>query len=366
MAPEDPLHSGRITGFEPLVSPRQAREEVPLPPELGAVVVAGQRAVASVLDGKDDRLLVVVGPCSIHDPAAALEYARLLRETAERLDDRLLIVMRVYLEKPRSTLGWKGLLQDPGLDGSHLLNEGVRISRSILVKVVTLGLPVGCEFLDPILVHYLADFVSWAAIGARTAQSQIHRQLASGLSMPVGFKNSTEGGVKGALDAVVSASSPHVFPGITLDGLAAIVSTTGNPDCHLVLRGGESGPNYDEENVDRILGDLGSLGLPRRVVIDASHDNSKSHANGNKDHRRQADVIADVAKRLAKGSSGIAGVMMESFLVPGRQVLTPGITTNLAYGQSVTDACIGWEETETLLQLLAGAVDERRAHRHFT
>jgi 3-deoxy-7-phosphoheptulonate synthase len=295
---------------------------------------------------------VVVGPCSIHDPVAGVEYAMRLRILAEQHQDDLRIVMRVYFEKPRTTVGWKGLINDPHLDGSYRINEGLRIARKLLLDLAALGLPAGCEFLDPISPQFTSDLVSWAAIGARTTESQVHRELASGLSMPVGFKNGTGGGLQMAIDAVRAASHPHSFLGVTEQGLAGIVVTTGNPNCHVILRGGRQGPNYDRAHVQRVLAMLRDEGLAPRVMIDASHDNS------GKDHRRQPDVVRDVAAQIADGERGIAGLMIESFLVEGRQELVdPG---QLTYGQSVTDACVGWDTTATLLRELAAAVRARR------
>jgi 3-deoxy-7-phosphoheptulonate synthase len=351
MDPDQPVHNRRIAAIRTLLSPGQLREELPLPPSSRSTVRHGRDAVASILDGRDGRLLVIVGPCSIHDPTAGLEYARRLAGLAGHLDDRLVVVMRTYFEKPRTTVGWKGLINDPGLDGSHRVDDGLRAARTLLLQIIDLGLPVGCEFLDPITPQYLADAVSWGAIGARTAQSQIHRQLASGLSMPMGFKNSTEGDVQGAVDAIAAAAHAQVFPGIDDDGRAAIVETTGNPDGHVVLRGSSLGPNYDATGVADALDRLDGAGLPPRLLIDASHGNS------GKDHRNQPVVAADIAARLAAGEEGIAGVMLESFLVAGRQA--PAAPA-LVYGQSVTDACIGWSDTIDVLEQLADAVTRRR------
>ena len=343
----------RIDKVVPLTTPALLHHELPLGDALAATVLHGRRAVGQVLDREDDRLLVVVGPCSVHDPVAALEYARGLSEAAERLSDDLLIVMRVYFEKPRSTVGWKGLINDPGLDGSGDVNAGLRAARTLLLEVLRLGLPVGCEFLDPITPQYIADTVAWGAIGARTVESQVHRQLASGLSMPIGMKNRPDGSISTAVDAIRAAGVPHVFPGIDVSGTPAILHTRGNADGHLVLRGARGEPNYDAGSVAGALGLLREAGLPERLVIDASHDNS------GKDHRRQPVVTADVSEQLAAGERGIVGVMLESFLVPGRQDLDP--TRKLTYGQSVTDACIGWSETAQVLDGLAAAVRARRA-----
>ncbi len=343
----------RIDKVVPLTTPALLHHELPLDDPLTEAVLDGRRAVSRVLDRADDRLLVVVGPCSVHDPAAALEYAARLRKVADRLADDLLIVMRVYFEKPRSTVGWKGLINDPGLDGSGDVNTGLRTARSLLLEVLRLGLPVGCEFLDPITPQYIADTVAWGAIGARTVESQVHRQLSSGLSMPIGMKNRPDGSIATAVDAIRAAEVPHVFPGIDVSGTPAILHTRGNADCHLVLRGGRGEPNYDAESVGEALRLLDAAGLPERLVIDASHDNS------GKDHRRQPVVVADVAAQLAAGQHGIVGVMLESFLVAGRQELDP--TRELRYGQSVTDACLGWTETEQVLTELATATRARRA-----
>ncbi|MFL5806567.1 MAG: 3-deoxy-7-phosphoheptulonate synthase [Roseiflexaceae bacterium] len=345
----------RIAGYRPLLPPAILMEELPLLPE-GAVVVSRTRAeVVEILDGRDDRLVVVVGPCSVHDPSAALEYARRLAELAPALARDLRIVMRVYFEKPRTTVGWRGLISDPHLDGSYAVNDGLRLARRLLLDVVALGLPTGCEFLDPISPQFFADTVTWAAIGARTTESQVHRNLASGLSMPVGFKNGTGGGVQMAVDAVRAAATPHSFLSVTEQGLAAIVTTRSNPDCHVVLRGGRDGPNYDVDNVQRALERLRAADLLPRVLIDVSHDNSR------KDYRRQPAVAREVAAQLAGGEAGIVGVMLESFLLEGRQDLRE--KTALVYGQSITDGCMGWETTALVLRELAEAVQARRSGR---
>ncbi len=353
MDPNTPLQDRRIANVRALTSPRQLRRRLPLTEQHRQAVVGAREIITSVLDGTDARMLVVVGPCSIHDPAAGLEYARRLADLARRLEHDLYVVMRAYFEKPRTTLGWKGLINDPELDGTFRMHDGLVTARAFLIEAVSLGLPVGCEFLDPITAQYLADTVSWGAIGARTCLSQIHRQLASGLSMPVGFKNAPDGDVQGAVDAVAASAGAQVFPGIDDDGRAAVFETSGNPDGHLVLRGGSAGPNFDEEHVADALDRLERAGLPRRVVIDASH------ANSAKDHRRQPLVAADIAARLAAGGEGVVGLMLESFLVPGRQDLSAGNGTPLVFGQSITDACIGWEETVSVLNQLADAVARR-------
>jgi 3-deoxy-7-phosphoheptulonate synthase len=354
MPPNSPIRNRRIEAIRPLTTPSQLRHDLPLDRQAGQVVASSRDTVTAILDGSDDRLLVVAGPCSVHDPGAALEYARRLSEVADRTSDALFVVMRVYFEKPRTSLGWKGLINDPGLDGTFRVVDGLYAARRLLLEVLSLGLPAGCEFLDPITPQYLADTVSWGAIGARTSQSQIHRQLASGLSMPVGFKNSTEGDVQGAIDAVAAAASAQVFPGIDDEGKVAVFATSGNPDCHLVLRGSSAGPNYGRASVAGALDRLAAAGLARRVVVDASHGNS------GKDHRRQAVVAGAVAEQVAAGNGDIVGLMLESFLASGRQDLVPGRAGELTYGQSITDACMGWEESEDLLLSLAGAPTRRR------
>jgi 3-deoxy-7-phosphoheptulonate synthase len=348
----DPVHNRRITHVRALVPPGELRERLPLRDAQRAVVVRGRGDATAILDGTDDRLLVVVGPCSIHDPDAGLDYARRLACVAQQHERELAIVMRVYFEKPRTTVGWKGLINDPGLDDSFRMNDGLHAARAFVLDVLALGLPVGTEFLDPITPQYLADAVSWGAIGARTVQSQIHRQLASGLSMAIGFKNATTGDVQVAVDAVASATARAIFPGIGDDGRAAIFETAGNPDGHVVLRGGTSGPNHDPASVAHALDRLRAAQLPARVVVDASHDNS------GKDHTRQAAVAAELADRIGRGETGVVGVMLESFLVSDRQEL--GAAGALVYGQSVTDACIDWETTERVLEAFAAAVARRR------
>jgi 3-deoxy-7-phosphoheptulonate synthase len=343
----------RVEGYRPLITPAVLLDELPLS-EAGSRRVAGWREeLAGVLDGGDDRLIVVVGPCSVHDVGAALDYANRLHAAAEAHAADLRIVMRVYFEKPRTTVGWKGLINDPRLDGSFRINEGLRLARRLLLDIVDLGLPAGCEFLDPISPQYTSDLVSWGAIGARTTESQVHRELASGLSMPVGFKNGTGGTVQIAIDAVRAAAHPHRFLGVTEQGLASIVITRGNPDGHVILRGGARGPNYDSASVRKVLEQLAASGLPQRVMVDASHGNSE------RDHTRQGDVTGAIAAQIASGERGVVGVMLESFLVAGRQELRDPAA--LTYGQSVTDACVGWDDTVRILDQLAAAVRERRA-----
>ncbi|MEV6299169.1 3-deoxy-7-phosphoheptulonate synthase [Actinoplanes sp. NPDC051861] len=340
----------RIEKVVPLMSPALLHHELPLTSELHDTVLAGRKQVEDVLNGRDQRLITVVGPCSVHDPAAAGEYASRLEKEAERLSDDLLIVMRVYFEKPRSTVGWKGLIMDPGLDGTGDVGTGLRIARKLLLEVVGRGLPVAVEFLDPITPQYIADTVAWGAIGARTVESQVHRQLASGLSMPIGMKNRPDGSVSTAVDAIQAAAVPHVFPGIDYSGTPAILHTAGNPDCHLVLRGGGGKPNYSAADVEASLALLRTAGEKERLVIDCSHGNS------NKDHNRQPIVAEDVAQQMEAGQRGISGVMLESFLQPGRQNLGGELT----YGQSVTDACMGWDATVSVLERLATASAKRR------
>jgi 3-deoxy-7-phosphoheptulonate synthase len=340
-----------------LVPPTILLEELPLTEAQAATVIRAREEAVGILNGRDDRLVLVVGPCSVHDPAAALDYAHRLKELSEKLSDDLCVIMRVYFEKPRTTVGWKGLINDPHLDGSFAVNEGLRMARRLLLDIAELGLPVGCEFLDPIIPQFFADAVAWAAIGARTTESQVHRQLASGLSMPVGFKNGTGGGVQMAVDATRAAWHPHSFLGVTDQGLAGIVATSGNPDCHVILRGGQSGPNYDERSVGDALEALRNAGLPARLMVDASH------ANSGKDYRRQPLVARDVAGQVASGERGIVGLMLESFLTEGSQKAPDGHSdvSRLVYGQSITDSCLGWQETERVLEGLAEAVRERRS-----
>ena len=352
-APSRSVVDRRIEKTVPLITPLALHDELPLSDELAESVVAGREAVTDILNGTDDRLLVVVGPCSVHDAKAALEYAERLKPIADRLSDGLLVVMRVYFEKPRSTLGWKGLINDPDLDGSGDVNKGLRTARALLLEVLAQGLPVGCEFLDPITPQYIADTVGWGAIGARTVESQVHRQLSSGLSMPIGMKNRPDGSIATAVDAIKAAAVPHVFTGIDHDGAPAILHTRGNPDCHLVLRGSDSGPNYDADSVAGAQKLLRKAGLQERVVVDASHGNSR------KDHRRQPQVAAEIGEQVASGNKAIVGVMLESFLVEGRQDLDP--TQPLTYGQSITDACMGWDTTEAVLTGLRDAVLSRRS-----
>jgi len=348
----DHVRDQRIAQVVPLVTPALMLHQQPLSPEQEDVVLRGRTEIARILDRQDDRLLVVVGPCSVHDVDSAIDYAGRLAAAAAELGDDLAIAMRVYFEKPRTTVGWKGLINDPHLNDSGDVNEGLRRARGLLLEVLALGLPVGCEFLDPIIPQYISDTVAWGAIGARTTESQIHRQLASGLSMPVGFKNGTDGNVDMAVDAVRAAAVPHAFSGVDVTGTPAIMHTRGNRDCHIILRGGRGAPNYGAEAVQAVLAKLRAAGLPERLIIDASHDNS------GKDHERQVGVVADIVGQVAAGDDAISGVMLESFLVEGNQKLVPG--GELVYGQSITDACMSWESTEDVLQQLAEAVRARR------
>jgi 3-deoxy-7-phosphoheptulonate synthase len=341
----------RITGLQEVLPPNTLHEEFPLDEKASETVYHARNAVHNILHGEDDRLVVVVGPCSVHDPDAAREYASKLKVLIDEMADDLCIIMRVYFEKPRTTVGWKGLINDPGLDESFEINRGLRLARELLRDLAISGVPTGTEYLDLISPQYVADLVSWGAIGARTTESQGHRELASGLSCPVGFKNSTDGGFKIAIDAVRAASNPHVFMSLTKEGHSAIFSTKGNHDCHIILRGGKQ-PNYDAANVQHAAEQLEKYGLKPVMMVDCSH------ANSMKDYRRQVDVCSNIASQVASGENRIMGVMLESHLVEGRQDVIKG--QNLTYGQSVTDACISWETTETCLQDLATAVRKRR------
>ena len=323
-----------------------------------SLVADTRHAIRNIMHGRDDdRLLVIVGPCSIHDPAAALDYARRLADVREQYKDTLEVVMRVYFEKPRTTVGWKGLINDPYLDGSYRIDEGLRIARQLLIDINRLGVPAASEFLDVISPQYIGDLISWGAIGARTTESQIHRELASGISAPIGFKNGTDGNIRIATDAIQSSSNGHHFLSVHKNGQVAIVHTAGNPDCHVILRGGKT-PNYDAGSVAAACADLEKAGLPASLMVDCSH------ANSLKQHERQKDVAADIAAQMAAGSKRIFGVMLESHLVAGAQKFTPGKdqASGLNYGQSITDACIGWNDTLDVLEQLSTAVQTRRSH----
>ncbi len=345
----------RIRAVRPLISPALLQDELPVPDAVQSLIESSRRAIADILHGGDDRLLVVVGPCSIHDHDAAIEYAGRLKLVADELRDELLVVMRIYFEKPRTTVGWKGYINDPRLDGSFRINEGLRRARELLLEVAALGLPPGTEFLDLLSPQYIADLVAWGAIGARTTESQSHRQLASGLSCPVGFKNGTDGGVQVAADAIVAARASHSFMGMTKMAQAAIFETRGNDDCHVILRGGRAAPNYDAASVEAACAVLRRAGLREQVMIDCSH------ANAAKEHRRQIEVAHDVAARVAAGEQRIVGLMIESHLEEGRQDLKPGVAPKR--GVSITDACIGWQQTDEVLRSLAAAAPDRRARR---
>jgi 3-deoxy-7-phosphoheptulonate synthase len=342
-----PTDDLRIKQLQTLSPPAQVIGEAPATSSIAEVVGGSRQAVHEVLNGRDDRLVVVIGPCSIHDPKAALEYARRLAVERERHAGELEVIMRVYFEKPRTTVGWKGLINDPDLDGGFRINEGLRLARRVLLDVTAQGLPAACEFLDVTTPQYIADLVAWGAIGARTTESQIHREMASGLSCPVGFKNGTNGDVKVAIDAVTAAAQPHHFLAVTKEGRAAIATTTGNADSHVVLRGGKT-PNYDADSVKAVAEALTKAGLAPRVMVDASH------ANSGKNHENQPAVVAEIAAQVATGASPIMGVMIESNLVAGRQDIVPG--QPLVYGQSVTDACVDWDTSVRMLDALAAAV----------
>ena len=341
----------RIRELKELIPPSHLIREFAVSDKAATVVADSRNALHRILHGQDDRMMVVIGPCSIHDPKAAMEYAHRLAAERERFAPDLEIVMRVYFEKPRTTVGWKGLINDPYMDNSFRINDGLRAARELLLNINELGLPAGTEFLDMISPQYVADLISWGAIGARTTESQVHRELASGLSCPVGFKNGTDGNIKIAVDAIKAASQPHHFLSVTKGGHSAIVSTGGNEDCHIILRGGKA-PNYDAASVDAACRDIAAAGLASRLMIDASH------ANSSKNPENQVPVCADIAAQVAGGETRIVGVMVESHLVGGRQDLVPG--KELTYGQSVTDGCIDWESSVKVLEGLAAAVRQRR------
>ena len=344
-----PLHDRHIQATRPLLSPDVLEKEVPLAAGMAETIAAHRGTIANAIHGRDPRMLAIVGPCSIHDEVAALEYAGRLAVLARELEDDLIVIMRVYFEKPRTTVGWKGLINDPGLDGGFQINDGLRIARRILVGVNSLGLPAANEFLDTIIGQYYADLISWGCIGARTVESQVHRQLASGLSMPVGFKNRTDGDTGVAIEAMLAASHPHCFPSLTREGLPAVLATSGNPDTHPVLRGGSNGPNFDPATVAAARAKAVAAGLPARVLVDCSH------ANSGKDPERQPIVAEAIASRIAQGESGLLGIMIESNLLGGRQDSRPGGKPPV-YGQSITDACLGWERTVETLRAFAMTV----------
>jgi 3-deoxy-7-phosphoheptulonate synthase len=348
-----PTDDVRIEGLRPLIPPAILMEEIHPGEEPIQRIARARQQISEIVHGKDDRLLVVVGPCSIHDPVAALDYAKRLKALRDQHAKDLFIVMRTYFEKPRTTVGWKGLINDPNLDGSFDINHGLRVARGFLSTLAEMELPTGTEFLDPISPQFVADLVSWGAIGARTTESQVHRELASGLSMPVGFKNGTRGTVVIAVEAVRAARHPHHFLSVTKQGLTAIVATKGNLDCHVILRGGAGKPNYEPEFIASTVELLESSGLDGSVMVDCSH------ANSGKDHERQAVVAAAVGKQIAEGSTGVFGIMLESFLVGGRQDQQPGV--ELTHGQSITDACMSWEATVPVIEGLADSVRQRRS-----
>ncbi|KAF9925987.1 hypothetical protein BGZ67_008350 [Mortierella alpina] len=353
------LDDKRIKAIAPLIPPQILMEDLPLSLAAAQTIILGRHAAEEVIKGRDDRLLVIVGPCSIHDPKAAIEYAHKLKAYAVEAKEELAIIMRVYFEKPRTTVGWKGLINDPHLNNSFQINKGLRVARTLLLDLNEMGVPAGCEFLDTISPQYVGDLVSWGAIGARTTESQIHRELASGLSVPVGFKNGTDGSVSVALDAIKSASSGHHFLSVTKQGLSAIVSTEGNDSCHVILRGGAS-PNYETSEVKAVIDKLNAAKLPARVMVDCSHGNSS------KVFARQMIVAEDLARQMATSSEtgdAIMGVMIESHLKEGRQDIPAAGPHGLVYGQSVTDACISWENTIVLLDNLREGVRQRRARR---
>ncbi|KLN66742.1 3-deoxy-7-phosphoheptulonate synthase AroG [Vibrio sp. VPAP30] len=341
----------RINKSKELLPPVAVLEKFPATESASSTTFRSREAISNILKGEDDRLLVIIGPCSIHDPEAAIEYGKRLKVLRDELGDRLEVVMRVYFEKPRTTVGWKGLINDPYLNDTFKINDGLRMGRKLLLDLTDMGMPTASEFLDMITPQYVADLISWGAIGARTTESQVHRELASGISCPVGFKNGTDGNIKIASDAIRSASASHHFLSVTKYGHSAIIETAGNPDCHIILRGGKE-PNYSADHVGTIKQELEASGLPQKVMIDFSH------ANSSKQYQRQMVVAEDVAGQLAGGEQAIFGVMIESHLVEGRQDLVDGQAPT--YGQSITDACIGWDDTEKVLRQLADAVEARR------
>ncbi|MCB1735754.1 MAG: 3-deoxy-7-phosphoheptulonate synthase AroG [Gammaproteobacteria bacterium] len=343
----------RIVGIQEVVPPVEVHAKYPITDTASETVYAARSAIHDILHGDDDRMLIIVGPCSVHDPKAARDYATRLKVMRDKLASDLVIVMRVYFEKPRTTVGWKGLINDPNLDGSFKINDGLCLARSLLLDINDMGLPAATEFLDLITPQYVADLIAWGAIGARTTESQVHRELASGISSPVGFKNGTDGALNIAIDAIRAANRPHVFLSLTKNGHSAIFETRGNDDCHVILRGGNGQPNYDAASIDLACAALAKAELPQKLMVDFSH------ANSEKKYERQIAVGGEVAAQVAEGDNRIMGVMIESNLVAGRQDVEPGC--DLVYGQSITDACIAWDQTEPLLMELAAAVRARRA-----
>jgi len=341
----------RIIEMQELSTPDEVRKELAISDSAAKTIIDSRKIIENILDEKDDRVFVVVGPCSIHDPIAAMDYANKLKKISKEVSDNLFIIMRVYFEKPRTTVGWKGLINDPMLDGSFNINKGIRVGRKLLLDIVDLALPTGTEYLDLISPQYIADIISWGAIGARTTESQCHRELASGLSCPVGFKNGTEGNLQITFDAIKAASGAHHFLSVTKEGNSAIFSTSGNPYCHTILRGGTNKVNYDAKSIEEVSARLEKANLPQQIIVDCSH------ANSMKDHKKQMIVINDLAEQLSKGEKRIKGLMIESNIVEGNQNIND---PNLVYGKSVTDACIGWEDTEKALHKLSEAIEKRK------
>ena len=341
----------RIIEMQELSTPEEVRQEIALNEIAAKTILNSRKTIENILDEKDERIFVVIGPCSIHDPKAAIEYAEKLKKLSDKVSDNLFIIMRVYFEKPRTTVGWKGLINDPMLDGSFKINDGIRIGRKLLLDIINLEIPTGTEYLDLISPQYIADLMSWGAIGARTTESQCHRELASGLSCPIGFKNGTDGNLQITFDAIKSASGAHHFLSVTKEGNSAIFSTSGNPYCHVILRGGSNKINYDSKSIDDVSARLDKANLPQQIIVDCSH------ANSMKDHKKQMSVVEDLCSQLCAGEKRIKGLMIESNLVEGNQNINDA---NLIYGKSVTDACIGWEDTEKALYSLSEAVKQRK------
>ena len=341
----------RIIEMQELSTPEEVRQEIALNEIAAKTILDSRKTIENILDEKDERIFVVIGPCSIHDPKAAIEYAEKLKKLSDKVSDNLFIIMRVYFEKPRTTVGWKGLINDPMLDGSFKINDGIRIGRKLLLDIINLEIPTGTEYLDLISPQYIADLISWGAIGARTTESQCHRELASGLSCPIGFKNGTDGNLQITFDAIKSASGAHHFLSVTKEGNSAIFSTSGNPYCHVILRGGSNKINYDSKSIDDVSARLDKANLPQQIIVDCSH------ANSMKDHKKQMSVVEDLCNQLCAGEKRIKGLMIESNLVEGNQNINDA---NLIYGKSVTDACIGWEDTEKALYSLSEAVKQRK------
>jgi 3-deoxy-7-phosphoheptulonate synthase len=343
----------RIIETQELSTPEDVRKELPITDLSAKTILNSRKVIEDILDEKDDRIFVVIGPCSIHDPIAAMDYAKKLKKISQEVSENLFIIMRVYFEKPRTTVGWKGLINDPMLDGSFKINKGIRIGRKLLLDIVDLEIPTGTEYLDLISPQYIADIISWGAIGARTTESQCHRELSSGLSCPVGFKNGTDGNLQITIDAIKAASGAHHFLSVTKEGNSAIFSTSGNPYCHTILRGGSNKVNYDEKSIDDVSARLDKANLPQQIVVDCSH------ANSLKDHKKQMIVVDNLAGQLSNGEKRIKGLMIESNLVEGNQNIND---PDLVYGKSVTDACIGWEDTEKALYALSDAIKKRRVN----